>query len=329
MDCIENVLGLKGGCTELSSTQSVFLNSYVNYNELAQIVDGNEQSSVDDFFRERRALAVQQIIAEIQDYNRPSYKFPSIVVNDVAGEETEDLEASQVTSGLVGLALKRRDPNTYLMYRVNELMLFLNYTGNVTVLAIDLDTGVTLESTVIATTAGVITSKYVEWLFPNRNIAIVFDATGKNGYRTRLHGDGCAACNNGWVSCNNAVNGKQVKFPALVVTNNTALGASDLGGLKVRYNVECDHATWLCSIRANLAIAMLCKTSELIMEYAIFQTARENVKTKLDRTLVEKRQLMYNSKYAEAMTRLFSTMTPPSDPKCFVCKRTSKYVTML
>jgi len=154
MDCIENVLGLKGGCAELSSTQSVFLNSYVNYSELAQIVDSNEQASVEAFFRERRALAVQQIIAEIQDYNRPSYKFPSIVVNDVAGEETEDLEASQVTSGLVGLALKRRDPNTYLTYRVNELMLFLDYTGNVTVLAIDLDTGVTLESTVIATTAG-------------------------------------------------------------------------------------------------------------------------------------------------------------------------------
>lgn len=330
MECIENILGLKGGCADLSSTQSVFVNSNVSYNELAQVVDSNEQATVEDFFRERRALAVREMVAEIQDFNRPSYKFPTVVIGGIAGEETEEMDLSQVTSGLVGVSLKRRDPNTYLRYKVTELMLFMNYTGNVVVNAYDLDTGQVLATATVATVAGAISTAYVEWSFSHRNIAILYDATGKPAYRVRLHGGGCATCSDGWVHCNRAVTGRMTKVATGdPVTNVAARPANDMGGLKVRYNVECDHETWLCSLRSHLALPLTWKTAELVMEYALFQTARENRTTKLDRNQTEARQLMYREKYTEAMKRLFQTVKTPQEPFCFECKRTSKYVTML
>jgi hypothetical protein len=331
MECIENALGLKGGCAELSSTQSVFINGSVTHGELAQIADGNETASVDDFFRERRSMAVREMIAEVQDHNRPSYVFKSIISNDVIGEETEDLDMSQVTGGRVGVSLKRRNPNTYLRYRITEIMLFLNTSGNVTVTAYDLDTGVTLASAVVATVAGQISTAYVEWNFKARNIAILYDSTGKQPFRTRLHGHGCSTCKGGgWVNCNSTVTGRATAVNnGDPVTNVTAKIAKDMGGMKVRYNVECDHETWLCSIRASLALPLLWKTAELVMEYGIFTTSRENRSTKLDRSQLEKRQSMYREKYAEAMARIFDTMNTPKDPFCFVCRRTSKYVTQL
>lgn len=330
MQCIENILGLKGGCAELAATQNVFLNSSVTYGELGNIVDSNEQDSIEDFFRERRALAVRELLAEIQDHNRSSYKFPTVIVNEVAGNETDNLQTSSATSGLVGVAFKRRDPNTYLTYRITEVMLFLNYTGDVAVTAYDLDTGAALASHTVSAVAGQISTAFVEWNFSNRNIAVLYDATGKQGYRTLLHGHGCGTCTGGWVNCNRAVTGRQTKVAAGdAVTNTNARVSNDMGGLKVRYNVECDHATWLCSLRAHLALPLLWKTAELVMEYALFQTVRENRSTKLDRTQTEARQLMYREKYGEAMKRLFANMNIPTDSLCFNCKRKSKYVTML
>lgn len=331
MECLENVLGMKGGCAELASTQSVFINASVTIAELGQITDTNETASVDEFFRERRAMAVREMVDAIQDHNRPSYIFKSIVANEVAGWETDELELSVETADLVGVSLKRKDPNEYLRYRVTEIMLFLNSTGNVTVTAYDLDTGVTLASVVVATVAGQISTEYVDWSFRNRNVAILYNSTAKAPYKTMLHGSGCSTCKGGgWLNCNKAVTGRAttVAIGDAVINGNTSLG-QDMGGLKVRYSVDCDHETWLCSIRASLALPILWKTAELIMEYGIFQTSRENRSTKLDRTQLEKRQIMYHEKYSDAMERLFKTMNYPKDSTCFVCKRTSKYVTML
>jgi len=330
MECIENILGLKGGCADLSSTQSVFINSHVTYNELAQIVDSNEQATVEDFFRERRALAVAEMVAEIQDHNRPSYKFPTVLMGGIVGEETDELRPSQVPNGMVGVSLKRRDPNTYLQYRVTEVMLFLNYTGTVAVTAYNLDTGQTLATVNVDAVAGQISTVQVEWAFPHRNIAILYDNTGKPAYRTALHGGGCATCSDGWVYCNKAVTGRQTRVNiGDPVTNVTAKVANDMGGLKVRYNVECDHASWLCSIRAHLGLPLTWKTAELVMEYGLFNSSRENRATKLDRTQQTERQAMYREKYEQAMKRLFQTIRTPQDAFCFVCERKSKYVTML
>ena len=331
MECIENTLGLKGSCAELDSTQSLFINSSVTFNELAQIADGNESAGVDAFFTERRGMAVRELISEIQDHNRPSYVFKSIVDNDVIGEETDELATSKVTSGRVGVSLKRRDPNLYLRYRITEVMLFLNTTGNVTVTAYDLDTGATLGSVVVATTAGVISTAYVEWNFRQRNVAVLYDMTAKQPFLTELHGQGCGTCKGGgWVNCNSMVTGRATSVPVSgAVTNNTVTIGKDMGGMKLRYNVECDHETWLCSLRATLALPLLWKTAELIMEYGLFSSGRENRSTKLDRPQMEKRQSMYRDKYTEAMQRIFTTMNTPQEPFCFVCRRTSKYITQL
>ena len=97
-----------------------------------------------------------------------------------------------------------------------------------------------------------------------------------------------------------------------------------MGGLSVWLSIECDHESWLCNIKQQLAIPMLYKTAELAMEYGVFNTERENTSTVRDKGQLKERQLMYHETYNDKMKKALAAIVLPSDSDCFVCKRRNR-----
>jgi hypothetical protein len=321
MECLENIIGLQGGCADINSVAEVYLNSYVGHSELSSYVDTKEYANVDALFRSLRADAVREVLDEVNGHMRPNYVMKSVVNSQRFGVVGSRLEPVAAGAELRGILYDRCTTYPTLAYRVNRVGFIGQVTGSLVVTYRDGLTGQTLASDTIAVVAG-----QESWIYTNRKFAVTkllvtFDATAAAGYKTRTdcYIRNCGSC--GTKRVNSHVNAYAVTAP--IATPTATVSVSDMGGLMLEVSMECDHSLWLCGFRQVLATPMLYKLAARVMQYAIDQTDRGNVRTVNKRDQLIDRGEAYENQYKESLTRLLKSVTIPNDPTCFVCRRQS------
>jgi hypothetical protein len=327
MECLENIVGLKGGCADINSVAEVYLNSYVGHSELSKYVDTKEFANVDDLFRSLRADSVREVLAEINSYMRPNYIAKQVVSTQRFGVVGTRLQPIAAANELRGILYDRCTTYPTLAYRVNRVGFIGQVTGNVVITYRDGLTGQVLGTDTVAAVAG-----QEAWLYVNRKFAVTkllvtFDATATAGYKTRTdcYIRNCGSC--GTKRVNAHVNAYSVTAP--IGTPLQTQTVNDMGGLMLEVGMECDHTIWLCGIRQALALPILYKMASRVMQYAIDQTDRNNTRTVRDIDKLADRGDAYEKDYEKHMKSVLQSVHVPQDPICYVCRRQSGLIQMI
>jgi len=319
MECLETLVGLQGGCAAVTSDAATYTAPHVQRRELELIVDQNDYPSVDDLFADLRRQAAKELIAQVQSAFGGRYIAKTIIDQQTIGDAGTTLTASPAGVGYKGLKLNRYNELPNVGYRITRLGFLGQVTGNITFSFVDGLTGQVLGTKVIAAVAGQQVNVNVNALYRVRTLLIVYPATNA-GYKTVTGwGSDCCSCAD---FCR--LNPLAQAIPITSATLPTVTNTNDMGGMSVDVSMECDHQTWLCGIREQLAMPMMWKVCELAMGYALFNTGRSNTKTVRDSDQLKDRQLMYRDNFNEAMRLALAQVNLPDDPWCFECVRSNR-----
>jgi hypothetical protein len=320
MECLETLVGLHGGCAAVTSDAATYTAPHVQRRELELIVDQNDYSSVDDLFADLRRQAAKELIANVQAAFGGRYLAHTVIDQQTIGDAGTTLTASPaLAGGYKGLKLQRYNEFPNVGYRVTRLGFLGQVTGNITFSFVDGLTGQVLGTKVIAAVAGQQVNVNVNALYRVRTLLIVYPATNA-GYVTRTGwGSDCCSCVD---FCR--LNALAQAIPITSTTLPTVTVTNDMGGMSVDVSMECDHQTWLCGIREQMAMPMMWKVCELAMGYGLFNTGRSNTKTVRDNDQLQSRQMMYRDNFTEAMKLALAQVKLPDDPWCFECVRSNR-----
>lgn len=308
---------MSGVCEDIAGTSGLMLTK-VTRQELNDIIDQNDFASVSDFFTSKRSEAVQLFLSEFQNEMQGSYIARTVISQSQIGNYST-LVASGASAVLKGVSFERCNSLPNLGYRITNVGFIGSYTGNVTVLYYDGITGVQLATDTIVAVAGQEVKLDVNRLFNVKKLMVVYDATAIGGYVTKVdYYSACATCPNRY-NVNKHTNARAVS--ATIGTPLTKSYVSDMGGLTVEVSMECDNTSWLCGIKQHLAMPIMFKLSEILMEYALTSSSRGNTKTLRDSDGLKERHGFYKNEYEKHLKSTLSRVILPNDPTCFHCKR--------
>lgn len=138
---------------------------------------------------------------------------------------------------------------------------------------------------------------------------------------------GCGSCGDGWKSGVARAYGARLSTVLPVITSNlTTVGHTS--GLSVDITVACDHAQWLCEMRASLALPYLYKVGQGIMDRAMQAGDRMNNVVSNEKLLAARAE-QYQAEYEKAIGAIVKRAVVPSDGICFACNSPSRIVTAI
>lgn len=330
MACFDNIISYKGGC---SSVSGLLLDNIIPIREVEKYV-GADYDTAAELIEDKIDFAIHNITKELVNSFQSSYIPRTILENKRAGffAETQTLKAA--AAQYRGIELRVCNTESYLSLYVSSIDTYLNYTGALNVLVIDNMTGQTLDTIAVTSVAGQVVTTYVDKTYNaekrKRRIAFVYDCTSIENYLTNLIGEGCTTCNGGLYNLNDWVTGRSIKYD----TGSTPIlanidGHTDTAGLSINFSLQCDQESWLCAHRNLLAMPILYRTAELILEYAYFNSDRFNSKTSIRREEIKERIGLYHGDYMTQMEIVNKNIRTPMDGLCFQCKQRTKSVTTL
>ena len=327
LNCLSELIGLRGGCENISSDATTYLDTKVTHYEINQFIDQNDvaHNTVSKLFNSFRHQAAAELVTDVNEHMAGRYVAKTVVKSQELGDTGTTLTASAATALLKGIRLEQFNSYPSYNYRINRIGFTGNYTGNVSVIYYDGITGEQLATDTIAAVANQRVELSVNRQFRREILTIVYDATGIDAYKTTVQG-GAGTCYTCRSANKNRLNGfcYGQGMTAPIGTPLTPTYLNDMGGLSVWLSVECDHESWLCNIKQQLAIPMLYKCAELAIEYAVNNSTRENTSTVRDRGALLDRQMMYHEVYKDKMSKALKAIVPPAESDCFVCKRKSR-----
>jgi hypothetical protein len=330
-DCFDGIISYKGGCASVSG---LLLDELIPIKEVEQYV-GEDYDTAAELIEDKIEFAVKNVVAEIGSHFASSYIPRTILSDKRAGFIAEtQTEKPQATDTYRGIELRICNKESYFSMYVSSIDTYLNYTGALNILVIDTMTGTTLDTIAVTSVAGEVVTTYVDKTYNaekrKRRIAFVYDCTNIPNYLTSLIGEGCTACNKGEYNLNGFVTGRTIKVSTLVnpILANIE-GHSDTAGLSVNFNLHCDARSWMCGVRSSLAMPILYRTAEAIMEYADFNSSRFNSKTSINKAQIGERLMKYHEDYTKQLDIALKSIKTPIDGICFTCKPRSASVTTL
>lgn len=317
MACFDNIVGLRSLCSD--TDPDFFLEDIgINKSEIEQVIT-KDYTSVQDFIDKKSAFAVTKVTNEVYNYLKPNFKADSILAGSRIGYESDTKELVAQT-GYVGIEINLYNPSSFVDFVISDISLFVNVTSTVPVLLYDIKQGLLLETIIVPTTAGVISTLIQKVVVPSQrrplNLWLGYDATAIDSYKVNTH-NGCGGCR-GYTFSNRFITatGAAIDTPFTSVE-----GLTHTGGISLNYSVNCNHTDWLCSHRQILGLPILYKTGIEIVNHVL--TAAANQRTVSYTTsqveVMEKKLAMLESEYRTTMGNLLGSMQVPQDRNCFHC----------
>lgn len=329
--CFDNIISYKGGCT---STTGLLLDELVPYKEVEKYLT-SDYASADELIDEKIEFAIKNVVAEMGSHFAKSYIPRTILSDKRAGFIAEtQTEKPQETNTLRGIELRICNNESYLSLYVSSIDTYLNYSGALNILVIDTMTGETLDTIAVTSVAGEVVTTYVDKTYNaekrKRRIGFVYDCTNIPNYLTNLISEGCTSCNRGEYNLNGYVTGRTIKVStALDPILANIESHTDTAGLSVNFNLHCDNRSWLCANRSTIAMPILYRTAEAIMEFADFNSDRFNTKTSIKNEQIQERLMKYHEDYTKQLDIALKSVKTPMDGICFTCKRRAVSTTTL
>lgn len=336
MSCFTDYITVSGSCEDETSTSGYSLKDIgITLSELNQLVTKDYKNGK-VLGEEKIDFSIKQVENNVFNHFAQKFRSNSILDGQRIGYHQPNMQlVSGIAATSKGLEIEMCNNDSFVDIYISEISLFLNHTGDVAVKVYDLKQNKLLDTITISAVAGQIVTSYVNKTYSSErydlDLAIIYDSTGIDSYKTELKNGGCASCGGGaptWVSPYFKARGIKVTTASDKINSNLT-GMAETGGLAIQYNVNCNYRSWLCSIRNMLALPILYKAGESIMEFALHNSDRLNSKTILDLEKIDSRWNLYASKYQNSIESILKNMKLPSDSRCFDCREKSKTVVML
>lgn len=330
LDCLNGLVNVKGCGSNPTS-------SYIQQLPGISIPDIDVSINTDHvnakaFLEEQILFAEEVIIQDVYQHLALKHELKSFIENDTVGEYYELKTAVDAQTGyLTGIRL-RIDSTPYLKLFINQIRLFVNTTGNVSVFIYDLQQGKLLDTITVAAVAGeIVTTNANKEYFTQKQRMNLFIGylSSFESYKANVTnaagGDDCTGCcsySNGNIS----FFGSKILNASAKTTDNIE-GNSGTAGISFSYSLGCSFEEHLCNIRNMLALPLKYKAGELIMQHLKTSKRPNPVVTafKMDHAELEG---YYHSKYETLMKNLLKNMRMPASV-CFECRPQSRSVVVL
>lgn len=321
--CWDNFIGIDSVCTPQSESGFSFADIGISKSDLDSYI-GDEFSTGQELAQNKVNFAASAVQSVINTTFGSKYKTTSLVNSALIGLYQDNLvvEAS-IANTLKGIQLECADRSSYLNLNITAISLQVAFTGTVDVLVYDLVQNKLLDTIQVDAVDGEISRLTLNKNYATNkqklNLFIGYESSFAS-YRSIISARGCAACtNNYWGFSSKYVrnSGGTIPIASAKVDGNVA-STNDTGGVSIEYGVSCDFSNWLCSVKHSVALPIMYKAAELIMDYAL-QQKQWNSNTGVKRDDLKARQQRYKDEYETHMGGLWGSMSPPSDSTCFHC----------
>jgi hypothetical protein len=199
----------------------------------------------------------------------------------------------------------------------------VNVTQDVDVLVYNLVTGELLDTLTIPCVANKISTVFVNKTYQSDkrklDIILVYDTEGISSNTTYLNGDGCLHCN-GYKYSNAYISSAAVTIDeGSSKIRSSLVGVNHTYGMSINYSVQCAIENWACEISNLLALPILYKFGEEIMNYSLYYSDRQNSKTIIDLERNKERLAMYKEEYNKSLMATVKKINLPIGDACFKC----------
>jgi len=338
MSCFDNFITIKNTCGSTASDSGFYIeDGGVTLKEASDYVT-SDYVSAEAFINSKIAFAINLINQSVYQHFSSKIKTASVIENESIGFILPNKEiVAEQTNKYIGISLELTNNNSFLALHISSISLFVNYSGTVSVKIYDVYQNKLLDTITVTAIAGqVVQIPLLKEYFTDRKnmqLAIVYDSTGIPSYQTSVNPNYIVGCSNCSKNNNSYSNRFVYAKPIVVSTGSDIINAnlestSYTGGLSVNYSVNCNYKSWLCSIKNMLAIPILYKACEEIMNFAIESTDRGNMKT-FDVEKLKERRANYESKSNKDLDNILQNISLPNDKDCFSCNIKSKNAIIL
>lgn len=325
--CFQDIISIKGLCNDIVSTSGFYSNHIDITKEFIDEIVTNSFKGSSDFFTKKRDFAIKQVIDEVITYLTPNFRTGTLLENYRIGHYQDNLKQIAGDGNLKGINIDLCNSDSYLNLFISELSLQVNFTGDVNILAYDLMQDKLLDTITIACIANEIKTVYPAKVYKSDrrklNLIFVYDSTGIDANTAYLKKTGCSNC-----SGQKGITNPYARINAIKIADSTQKIKSNLsfigetGGLSIVHSYQCNHEQWLCSFSNMLAMPVLYKFGEEVMNFALNVSPNDRVNTTitLNPEELDRRRLIFQNEYNKSFQSLIDNIKLPSDSRCFHCK---------
>lgn len=334
--CFENIIGYDSGCTESASTSGLHASQVgITKKFISQIIT-SDFSGETDFHTKKLSAAVSDVVNSIHANLQPKYKAVSVVDNFKTGIFLENKQIVNAASVYKGIIFDLNSERSYLDFFISSLELFVNYSGTIPILIVDLLQGKILDTIDVTTVAGEIKTIYPAKLYSSKKrrlqLFIGYDASLIPSYKTVLRDSSCSSCIPTYRVRNSyeTIMSATIPLTSSFIRSNVS-SSNDSGGLSITHSLSCNHRDWLCTMSNLLAYPILYKYASLVFEFALTESPNERYNTSdtNNADLIKQRLDFANQKYIESISAVYQNMKIPQDEKCFECKQSNRHAIVL
>lgn len=328
--CLEALVGLRRAC-ETPDPAALYLDTLgLSELELRDYLTA-AHSDVAALFRDCRTVAIQSTAARIESYLRRLYRPASLVDSVRVGHYASTFGYEPLLAGTLGgytLTLDR--PDSYLTLSIPTVSLQVETTMPVDLYLYDLDEGALLATTQIDCVADQVVTQAVHWTVTadrrRRRLFVGYDRDAVRGVTATLNpgrsSSGCSTCTRSSYRPWPGLDAQVATVPLGSPTWANVTTANKAAGLSLVTSVTCDHAGWLCSLSASLALPLAYATAREIYDRALRTTFADRL---TPRTTDPERLRELRAEYATLadglLTQLLGSVPPPQDDLCYLCER--------
>lgn len=322
MGCFDNYIGIEYCESDAPTSGKYLKDGGISLHELNMIA-GTDYADGIQFGNEKINHAIALIENDLYAQFASKYKAKTIISNGRAGHVLDDMVVTSGTAQLRGVHLKFTQKSDFIRLYLKDIEFFGDFTGEIDFYVYDVKQNKLLDTFTMDAVADEVTSVDVNTYYKSGqkdlSIAILYDATGVNSYKTTIGLKGCAKCEiNRFTNCDAFISAKGVYKSGTSVLENGLNGLGHTGGVSLNYSVECDHNAWICLFKQVLALPVIYKASSEIMTYAMYQSERTNFQT-MDKEQMKERRDFYELQYREQMDAIIKNIDVPNDSNCFIC----------
>lgn len=329
--CFENLISLRGTCDDAPSKSGYDANEIDITKEFIDQIITREYRDAKDFHDRKMAFAIKQVCDQVLTALQSSFRTPTLLDNFRAGQFQDNLTLVAGDGYLKGINIDLWNCESFLDVFVSEIALQTTTTGTINVLVYDLIQGKLLDTIPVATVANEISRVYPHKTYKagkqKLNLLFAYNSTGHSGNTTYIH-SGCATCENKPLTNRfERINAVKIDPGASKIASNL-IAMGETGGLSVVHSLSCNHESWLCSFSNLLALPILYKYGQIVMDFAlnVSPNDRINTSTAINTDELGQRRSLYQSWYNESILSKLNNIKTPRDRECFMCKENVRHV---
>ncbi len=339
MDCFDNLVGIKSICAETESSSGLYIEDIGITAKEADMYVNSDYANGEALIKDKIRFAGVLISKLISNHFSSHINSKTLIDSQRLGIYMDSLNIKPgIANNYGGINLRLLNGNNYLSVFVSSISIQLSATQTVSVNVINLITGLVIDTFNIDSVANTIVTKVVNKTYEsskqNLDLIFVYDTTGTGSNYTMLAnfsatGNGCAGCS-GYKYSNGYIYSAPIYIPtASQLVRQNILGGQHTFGLSVNYSIQCSPNNWLCEISNLMALPILYKAGELIMDYATLYSDRQTSDVNIDAERNLERKTAYQNSFNEALEATIKKINLPKGDVCFKCEEFVKSVIIL